>query len=67
MDFKIEFLRHSFLITFIIFSSDGAIKPKILSCIAGFQKCIGVPDIQSAKVVMKGLADLLAAPKFENT
>ena len=25
------------------------VTPKILSCIAGLQKCIGVPNIQSAK------------------
>ena len=66
MDFKIKFLCHTYLIISIISSSDSAITPKILSCIAGFQKCIGVPDIQSAKVVMKGLADLSFSAESES-
>ena len=33
----------------MISSSFGIVTPKILSCIAGLQKCIGVPNIQSAK------------------
>ena len=50
MDSTHRYLLICIVLTFIIISSSfGIVTPKILSCIAGLQKCIGVPNIQSAK------------------